>query len=110
MQESTPQNELDKAYESRAKGNEGMARVLARRAAGMALRKFLRDQETPALSLNAMLCDERIRILLPEEIHPALERLSTRVNSQYQTPFQEDLLLDTKLILETLKIDGEKNG
>ena len=104
MQGESPQNELQKAYEARAKGNEGMARVLARRAAGLAVRYHLlvKNKVVPVMSLNAILHDESIRNLLPHETHAALERLCTRVNPQYQLPFEEDLLVDSQMIIDTL--------
>lgn len=112
MHESDPRKELDRAYQARVNGNEGMARVLARRAAGLALRNYLQGKKStiPTLSLNATLHDESIRQLLPHEILAALDRLCTRVNTRYQLPFEEDLLVDTRMIIETLENTGEKNG
>jgi len=109
MQEDSPHNELQKAYEARTKENEGMARVLARRAAGLAVRKHLlkKNLDVPMMSLNALLHDESIRNLLPQEIHSALDRLCTRVNPQYQLPFEEDLLVDSQMIIDTLLKTGE---
>ena len=109
MLADSPQNELQKAYEARAKGNEGMARVLARRAAGLAVRKHLQEKklDVPVMSLNVLLHDETIRKLLPQKTHAALDRVCTRVNPQYQLPFEEDLLSDSQMIIDTLLETGE---
>jgi hypothetical protein len=112
MDESLTVFELEKAQQARQKGNEGMARVLARRAAGMAIRNYLsiNDIEQRGLSLNALIKDEEVRKGLPTSTHAALDRLSTRIGMDFQFPVDFDLLLDAQLVIELLSINhGEKN-
>ncbi len=112
MDESLAVLELEKAQQTRQKGNEGMARVLARRAAGMAIREYLSklriDQN--GLSLNALIKDEIVRKQLPDSTHQALDRLTTRIGMDFQYPVDFDLLLDAQTVIEVLSIYlGEKN-
>jgi hypothetical protein len=106
MEESLAQLELEKAYETRQNGNEGMARVLARRAAGMCIREYLGligfDQQR--LSLNTLIKDVEVRKHLPDELQDPLDRLSTRVGMDFQFPVDYDLLLDSKKVIEKLTI------
>lgn len=113
MDESLAVLELDKAQLTRQKGNEGMARVLARRAAGLAVREYLSglgvDQH--GLSLNALIKDESVRKQLPASTYEALDRLTTRIGMDFQFPADFDLLLDAQLVIEILSINhGEKYG
>lgn len=112
MDESLAVLELEKAQQTRQKGNEGMARVLARRAAGLAIREYLSkigiDQN--GLSLNALIKDDGVRKHLPASTHQALDRLTTRIGMDFQFPVDFDLLLDAQTVIEVLSINlGEKN-
>ncbi len=103
--------ELEKAFSARQSGNEGMARVLARRAAGLAIRDYLNSKDViqSELSLNALLKDYTIRKILPNQTHDALDRLSTRIGMDFRFPKDFDLLLDAELVIEQLsKVNGEK--
>jgi len=112
MDESLAMLELEKAQQTRQKGNEGMARVLARRTAGLAIREYLSGMgfDQYGLSLNALIKDERIRKQLPASIYGALDRLTTRIGMDFQFPVDFDLLLDAQSVIELLSINyGEKN-
>lgn len=112
MDESLALLELEKARKTIQSGNEGMARVLARRAAGLAIREYLQtgDFDLRGLSLNAIIKDEEVRMALPVSIHAALERLSTRIGMDFQFPVDFDLLMDAQKVIEQLSIiNGEKN-
>ena len=112
MDESLAALELEKAQQTRQKGNEGMARVLARRAAGLAVREYLSSLgiEQNGLSLNALIKDERVRKQLPASTHEPLDRLTTRIGMDFQFPVDFDLLLDAQSVIEILSINhGEKN-
>jgi hypothetical protein len=111
MHESFAELELAKAYETRQNSNEGMSRVLARRAAGMAIREYLDsiNFDQRGLSLNALLYNEAVRKVTPTSIHEAMDRLSTRVVMEFSFPMNFDLLLDSRLVLEQLsEIIGEE--
>ena len=112
MDDSLAVFELKKAQQTRQKGNEGMARVLARRSAGLAIRAYLSDMGIAqnGLSLNALIKDEGVRKLLPTSTHEALDRLSTRIGMDFQFPADFDLLLDAQLVVNILSTNhGEKN-
>ncbi|MRS02939.1 hypothetical protein EG832_06905 [bacterium] len=99
--------EMNKAYQARQKGNEGMARVLARRAAGLSIREYLKrnnvDQE--GLSLNDLLKNQDIRKHLPITSYAALDRLSTRIGEDFSFPSDFDLILDSKNVVDQLSIN-----
>jgi len=109
MQKTLAELELEKARVARENGNEGMARVLARRAAGLAIRAFLEENgETQSmLSLNKLIKDESVRNLLPETIQAELNRMCLRVDLNYQLPGNIDLIKDAQTILNLLMIHGE---
>lgn len=108
MDESVAAFELEKAYSTRQNGNEGMARVLARRAAGLAIRDYLKIKmiNHTELSLNALLKDSLTRKLLPIQTHDALDRLSTRIGMDFSFPTDFDLLLDAKYVINQLSMDN----
>ncbi len=110
MDQSLATLEMEKAYTIRQNGNEGMARVLARRAAGLAIRAYLDrfNFNQSGLSLNALLKDASVRKLLPIQTHIALDRLSTRIGMDFSFPNDFDLLLDTERVIKQLSmINGE---
>jgi hypothetical protein len=106
MDESLSKMEIEKAFSARINGNEGMARVLARRASGLAIREFFKNKELDhrGLSLNTLLKDEEIRKVLPSTINEALDRLSTRIGMDFQFPLEFDLLLDAQFVIDQLSI------
>lgn len=98
------EKELENARAARAAGKEGLARVCARRAAGMAIREYLRVKaiNSEAYSLNDLIKSDLIRGELPGNIHPFLEHLSTRVDTNYQLDAGIDLIGDAEAIIEVL--------
>ncbi len=109
MELSCAVNELKQARLARDGGFEGKSRVLARRAAGLAIRFWLRRSTSPLmdLSLNELIKDARVRLLVPFSIHDCLERLTTRVDLQYHLPEKFDLIADVDQILNTLSNEME---
>ncbi len=110
MNDFSPMVELEKAQKARTEGKEGMARVLARRSAGLAIRKFLarQDHYNSGLSLNDLIKDGEIRKMLPNAVHSTLDRLSTQVGEDYQLPEGMDLIADAQMIISQLSnINGE---
>lgn len=99
--------ELAKADVARAAGNEGMARVCARRAAGIALRAFFIDHGLPVPSTSAMDLLEQLRSDpgFAPEIRAVADHLLQRVNPEYQLPIQADLLAETRWLISALQ-DG----
>lgn len=109
------EDELKRAQMARENHNEGMARVCARRAAGLALQGFLAENGKPASSGNAiaLLNDPEIRYVTPPELHEIMNHLLLKVDENYQFPVEIDLLLETQNLIQKLKalsINKENNG
>jgi hypothetical protein len=84
-------------------GNEGMVRVCARRAAGIAIRHWMRNGGRSNVNVDAM---SLLRNLLQEPLMPpavlaAATRLSARIDQQFSSP-SIDPLHDCRIIIEHL--------
>jgi hypothetical protein len=100
-------DEIAHARSARAVGNEGMARVCARRAGGLVVGEYLRRQGRTVPSENAY---DLLRYLreqpgTPVHLQKRLDRLLLRVNSEHQLPVQGDLISDAEWLRHTLLID-----
>jgi hypothetical protein len=104
------QEELLLAKQSREEGNEGRARVCARRAAGAAAISFLDPGGKDTNSMNAFqaLIALQDQEELPDRIQLALKRLTQRVNEDYQLPSDVDLIQEAGYVIEYLKLDNPK--
>jgi hypothetical protein len=107
--------ELNKAFAARQNKNEGMSRVCARRAAGMAIRGYFSSLHQPLSTANAykLLKDDNIRKLIPGELHMIMDHLILRVDTSYQLPENIDLLKETDRFINQLKKsmnEEAKNG
>ncbi len=100
----TIRREFEDAEQARIEGNEGRARVCARRAAGWAV-SFTRSlNEEREIEANAY---EMLQWLAQqadtaEPIRAAAARLTTRVSLDHTLPFPEDPLEDARTIVEAL--------
>lgn len=96
--------ELEQAEQARARGNEGRARVCARRAAGVAIREYLLRKGVRPPSSSAMdllnLIKEDSR--LPPELRPIIEHLTLRVTVEFKLPIQVDLIAEARTLCQTL--------
>jgi hypothetical protein len=96
--------EMLAARQARASGNEGRARVCARRAAGQAIRSYrvtigLEDQEHSAYFLLHWIAS------LPDvdqTLRASAERLAARVTPEHVLPHPQDPLTDASLLIEGL--------
>jgi len=97
--------ELRQAEQARAGGNEGMARVCARRAAGIAIRGFYQARGEQVRSTSAVDLLEQIRSdeRLPADIHTVAGHLLQRVTPEYQLPIAADLLAETRWLVHALQ-------
>lgn len=102
------QEEFERAEGARTRGNEGQARVCARRAAGIAAREYLTRQGEKVRTSSAY----DLLNLLKEDprLSPALKRiaeyLTLRVNEEFKLPVDVDLIAESKKFCEGLsKID-----
>ena len=85
-------------------GNDGMARVCARRAAGVAISLWLQTNSRSGWGVNAM---NQLRSLaldetMPQEIRDAAKRLTTKITEQFTSAFSTDSIEDAKIIINFL--------
>ncbi|HUS84384.1 MAG TPA: hypothetical protein VMX56_04510 [Anaerolineales bacterium] len=108
----TIRRELEDANRARIEGNEGQARVCARRAAGWAV-SFMRSlTENREIESNAfdMLQWLAQHVDTADAVRAAAIRLTTHVSLDHTLPFQEDPLEDAGMIVEALLgVDGPEN-
>ncbi|MRS02908.1 hypothetical protein EG832_06750 [bacterium] len=90
--------ELSRADQARLAGNEGMARVCARRAAGIAVRAYFQQQHMEFSDPSAFTLLTRLMQLdsTPPDIKSIADNLLTRVNPNYELPTPTDLTAQAK--------------
>jgi HEPN domain-containing protein len=99
------QKEFERADQARARGNEGQARVCARRAAGIAIRDYLtrkgiRPPSTSAIDLLNLLRDDP---LLPPHLKLIVDHLTLRVTEEFKLPVDADLVAEARTLCEELQ-------
>jgi hypothetical protein len=98
------QLEFERAEQARVKGNEGQARVCARRAAGIAIREYLARRGTLPTSISAY----DLLNLLKDDPHlsPDLKRIADhlilRVTDEFKLPVNADLVAEAKQLCDEL--------
>ena len=97
-------NEFDRAAQARARGNEGQARVCARRAAGIAIREYLtrqgiRPPSSSAYDLLNMIKDEPH---LSSDLKQIANHLTLRVTEDFKLPVDADLIAEAQTFCEDL--------
>jgi hypothetical protein len=103
----TPENilrELENARTALKVGNDGMARVCARRAAGRAIGLWLEHIPHHGWASDAM---NRLNHLksepsLPEHVRQAAVRLTAKVTAQFTSPFPTNPVDDAEIIIAYL--------
>lgn len=98
------EQELAAAQAAQQDGNNGKARVCARRAVALATAVWLARLSMPLLRGDAMAQLRQIQqnASFPLPIRQAAERLSTPVTRQHTAPFTADPIADAKLIITHL--------
>ena len=96
--------EFTKAEQARAHGNEGQARVCARRAAGLAAREYFARLGEPihtssAYDLLNLLAGD---IRLSAETRQAASYLTLRVDDQFKLPVDVDLITEANKLVNVL--------
>jgi len=93
--------ELQHAEAARRRGEEGKARVSARRAAGWSLTAFYRKVtgQSPPRSALALLRWARDVPEISEPLRAAAGRLTVPVNTTHQLPHEQDPLDDARLLV-----------
>lgn len=96
--------ELQRAEKARAAGNEGRARVCARRAAGWAIDFHLVERLGMPHNQDALklLQNFQDHPEMPGELRAAARRLTTRVTPDYRLPHHQDPLEDARTIIAGL--------
>jgi HEPN domain-containing protein len=96
--------EFELAERARERGNEGQARVCARRAAGIAVREYLARRGTPPPNLSAydllnLLKDDP---LLPPDLKRIAVHLTLRVTEEFKLPVDVDLIVEARTLCDKL--------
>jgi hypothetical protein len=96
--------ELEKALQARARGNEGQARVCARRAAGIAIRDYnirrgIRPLSTSAMDLLNLIKDEP---QLSPRLKLIADHLTLRITEEFKFPIDVDLIAEARELCEGL--------
>lgn len=96
--------ELEQAQRARQQGNEGKARVCARRAAGWAVGWYVEVNALAEAHTNAL---EHLKWLgsnaaFPDELREIARRLTTRVDADGRLPYPEDPIVDAQFLITTL--------
>ena len=98
------ENEFEQAQLARDQGNEGKARVCARRAAGIAIREYYARKgrhlhTTSAYDLLRMLAEEP---KLSPDLVRAAAYLTLRVTEEFKLPVEVDLLVEARTLCNGL--------
>lgn len=96
------QTELEQALASRESGNEGRARVSARRAAGKAVYAYRRQvlsRDEPTLSAITMLRWLARFVGASVELQASAQRLVEHVGENHQLPHDQDPIEDAQTII-----------
>ena len=96
--------EFEKAEAARSGGNEGRARVCARRAAGIAvrenmLRQGIRPRSASAYDLLSMV---RLDPQFSAQLRDIANHLTLRVDEEFKLPVKADLIAEARIFCEQL--------
>ena len=96
--------ELRNAERARERGKEGQARVCARRAAGLAARRYLVQRGNPPRTSNAY---DLLRLLaddprLSPELKERAAHLTLRVDEEFKLPSGIDLIAEARQLCGSL--------
>ncbi|MBL8091514.1 MAG: hypothetical protein JNJ43_14355 [Anaerolineales bacterium] len=97
-------SELEQAQKAREKGNEGQARVCARRAAGIAIKDYLTRKgiQPPSISAYDLLNYIKEEPLLPADLKLVADHLTLRVTEEFKLPIDVDLIAESRELCEWL--------
>ncbi|HET9589745.1 MAG TPA: hypothetical protein VFO91_13245 [Anaerolineales bacterium] len=102
--QSELQAEFERARQARARGNEGQARVCARRAAGIAAREYFtrRGEKIRTPSAYDLLSRLAQDPSLSSELRQAAAYLTLRVNEEFKLPVSVDLIAEARKLCDGL--------
>jgi len=103
------QSELHQAEMARALGNEGKARVCARRAAGIAISEYLRrrDISPPGSSAYNILKFFQSNLEVPNDARGIAGHFLERVDTNYTLPSDVDLIQDARWLAQKLLLQNQ---
>jgi HEPN domain-containing protein len=104
------EGEFEKAEQARARGNEGQARVCARRAAGIAIREYLtrRGIRPPSASAYDLLNLLKQDSSLSPDLKRIADHLTLRVTEEFKLPVDADLVAEARKFCKGLnEIDSK---
>jgi len=95
------ESELENAERARQAGNEGRARVCARRAAGIAARDFLARQGIRLRDRSALTALRSLAEFpgLAPDLRTCALHLVTRVTEEFTLPVDADLIADARQLI-----------
>jgi len=98
------EHELTKAAKGLQDGNDGLARVCARRAVALASQHWAQERNLPTWKGDAMQHLRQIQgeNTFPLSVRTAAQRLLTKVTEQTQLPMTTDPITDARIILDHL--------
>ena len=98
------EREFATARQALSAGNNGMVRVCARRATGVAIAYWLEQNLRQGWGADAMsqLRNLRNDESMPKGIRDAAMRLNTKITEQFTAPFSIDPIEDSKTIISHL--------
>ncbi|MEO8231515.1 MAG: UPF0147 family protein [Ignavibacteriota bacterium] len=99
---SLAKTELQIGEHAKEISNIGQARVCVRRACGMAIEHWLQFRPNKNYGANAITMLSKLQDdqTIPKNIRDAAERLTKKVDSNFETGFTEDPLKDGETIIE----------
>ncbi len=106
------EGEMDQAVNARQAGNEGMARVCARRAAGIAIGAYLERNDLPDPSPSAY---DRLRYLAllrdtPADVKAVADHFLTRITADKKLPIEADLIADARWLSNRLHPEPDQGS
>ena len=101
------EQELIKAANGLQNGNDGLARVCARRAVALASQQWAAQQKLATWKGDAMhhLRQIQAETTFPPPVRAAAQRLLTKVTDQTQLPMTTDPITDARIILDHLNAE-----
>ncbi len=97
-------SELERALQARERGNEGQARVCARRAAGIAVREYLsrRGIRPPSTSAYDLLQLIQADPDIPVDLKQIADHLTVHVTEDFKLPVDVDLIAEAGTFCDRL--------
>jgi hypothetical protein len=95
------EKEFSTASQAGTLGNDGMMRVCARRAAGIAVSYWLESHHRPNWGPDVMtqLRSVQLDTSIPQPVRDASQRLTTKITEQFTSPFSTNPIEDSKIII-----------